>query len=274
MTFDALTNLEKHLTETPLKYKPCSTFALALLFLACNVNADTEKKTEQSGWTGTVGAGPMVFSKYTGGTGAQTWVLPLVSASFNNILYIDPLRATLYVAGSAEKKIGLGFAVEPRMGFHLSDGAKLNGMATRRNSLEGGPTFDWDAGIVAISISWFTDLTSASNGTSSRLYFYKDLIDNDRWKLGANAGVDHMSAKVTNYYFGTTPSEVTADRPLYQPGGAANLVFGFDGSYKINQRYSMVFGLQATHLNGNAARSPIVETRRSAVGWIGLALNL
>jgi outer membrane protein len=269
-----LTNLEKHPTEMPLKYKLCSTFALVLLFIGCDANADTEKKTEQSGWTGTAGVGPMMFSKYTGGTGTQTWVLPLVSASYDNILEIDPLRATLYVAGSAEKKIGFGFAVEPRMGFHSSDGAKLKGMATRRNSLEGGPTVDWDAGIVAISVSYFTDLTSSSNGTSSRLYLYKDLIDNEKWKLGANAGADHMSAKVTNYFFGTTPSEVTADRPLYQPGSATNLVFGFDGSYKINQRYSMVFGLQATRLNGSAARSPIIETRRSAVGWVGLALNL
>jgi len=244
------------------------------LCIGCNANADTEKQAEQPGWTGTAGVGPMVFSKYTGGTGMQTWVLPLVSANYNNILEIDPLRATLYVAGSAEKKIGFGFAIEPRMGFHSSDGAKLKGMATRRNSLEGGPTVDWDAGIVAISVSYFTDLTSSSKGTSSRLYLYKDLIDNDKWKLGANAGVDHMSAKVTNYFFGTTSSEVTADRPLYQPGGATNLVFGFDGSYKINQRYSMVFGLQATRLNGSAAHSPIVETRRSTVGWVGLALNL
>lgn len=260
--------------EILLKHTLCGTFAIVLLFIGCNANADTEKKTEQSGWTGTAGVGPMMFSKYTGGTGTQTWVLPLVSASFDNFLEIDPLRATLYVAGSADKKIGFGFAVEPRMGFHSSDGARLKGMATRRNSLEGGPTIDWDAGIVAISASYFTDLTSSSNGTSSRLYLYKDLIDNEKWKLGANAGVDHMSAKVTNYFFGTTSSEVTADRPLYQPGSATNLVFGFDGSYKINQRYSMVFGVQATRLNGSAARSPIVETRRSAVGWIGLALNL
>lgn len=259
-----------------MKYKLASALVVLCIFISSDANADAETNTntDQHGWTGTAGLGPMTFSKYTGGTGLQTWFLPLVSASYNDIVNIDPLRANVYLVGSSDKKIGAGFAVEPRMGFHSSDGAKLAGMATRRNSLEGGPNIDWDLGVVSISVSYFTDLTSSSKGSSSRLYFYKDLIDNKKWKLGANAGLDHMSAKVTNYYFGTTAAEVTANRPLYQPGSATNLVFGVDGKCKLNQQYSMVFGLQAARLNGNAARSPIVETRQAIVGWLGLALNL
>ncbi|HEY8099798.1 MAG TPA: MipA/OmpV family protein [Burkholderiaceae bacterium] len=254
-----------------------------LLFIALslaigNAKADTaaasEKSSEQQGWSGLAGVGPMIFSKYTGGTGTQTWLLPLISANYDEIFYIDPLRANVYLGSTDDKKMAWGLAVEPRMGFHASDGARLAGMATRRNSLEGGFNFDWDADIIAISFSYFTDLTHSSNGTSSRLYLYKDVIKNEKWKLGANVGLDHMSAKVTNYFFGTTANEVTVNRPLYQPGSATNVVFGFDGSYKINQRYSILFGLQATHLNGSAANSPIVETKQSKVGWIGLAWNL
>jgi outer membrane protein len=252
--------------------------ALPLLFVFAHANADTaaasEKPVEKSGWAGMAGVGPMTFSKYSGGTANQTWLLPLISANYDEIVYIEPLRANVYLGSTSDKKMAWGLAVEPRMGFHASDGAKLAGMATRRNSLEGGFNLDWDADIVAISFSYFTDLTRSSNGTSSRLYLYKDLIKNDKWKLGGNVGLDHMSAKVTNYFFGVAANEATPARPLYQPGSATNFVFGFDGSYKINQRYSVLFGLQATHLNGSAANSPIVETKQSKVGWIGLALNL
>jgi MipA family protein len=250
----------------------------SLLFVFGNAKAETatasEKSAEPQGWSGMAGVGPMTFSKYTGGTGNQTWILPLISANYDEIFYIDPLRANVYLGSTSDKKMAWGLAMEPRMGFHASDGAKLAGMTARRNSLEGGFNFDWDADVIAISFSYFTDLTRSSNGTSSRLYFYKDVIKNEKWKLGANVGLDHMSAKVTNYFFGTTANEVTTSRPLYQPGSATNVVFGFDGSYKINQRYSVLFGLQATHLNGSAANSPIVETKQSKVGWIGFALNL
>lgn len=204
----------------------------------------------------------------------ETWALPLISANYNEIAYIDPLRANVYLASSSDKKIGFGLAIEPRMGFHAADGAKLAGMATRKNSLEGGLDIDWDTDIVAISVSYLADLTQSSKGTSARLYLYKDVIKNERWKLGANIGLDHMSAKVTNYFFGTTTAEVTATRPLYQPGSATNIVLGVDGSCKLNRQYSIIFGLQATRLNGSAANSPIIETRQAKVGWVGLAWNL
>jgi outer membrane protein len=254
--------------------KKYSLLFITLFSLAVNALADDKSTTEDKGWSGMAGVGPMTFSRYTGGTGMQTWPLPLISANYNEIAYIDPLRANVYLGSTADKKIGWGVAVEPRMGFHASDGARLAGMATRRDSLEGGFNIDWDADIVAISFSYFTDLTRSSNGTSSCLYLYKDLIKGTQWKLGGNVGLDHMSAKVTDYFFGVSANEATSNRPQYQPGSATNFVFGFDGSYKINQRYSMLFGLQATHLNGSAANSPIVETRLSKVGWIGLAFNL
>lgn len=257
-----------------MKCKVCTLVLAVHLFAAGIATAESINLANQSEWTGTVGVGPMTFSKYTGGTGTRSQILPLISANYKEVFYIDPLRATLYLAGSAERRMGFGLAVEPRMGFHSSDGSKLAGMATRRNSLEGGLTFDWDADVVAISVSYLTDLTRSSGGTSSRLYFYKDAIKTETWQLGANVGVDHMSAKVTSYFFGTTPNEVTMYRPLYRPGSASNIVSGFDGRYKLNQRNSIVFGLQQTNLKGSAANSPLIETKRSRVGWVGVAWNL
>ncbi|MGZ5780734.1 MAG: MipA/OmpV family protein, partial [Burkholderiaceae bacterium] len=124
---------------------------IILSFAIGNANADTAVSTEKQGWSGIAGVGPMTFSKYTGGTGTQTWLLPLISANYDEIVYIDPLRANVYLGSTSDKKMAWGLAVEPRMGFHASDGAKLAGMATRRNSLEGGFNFDWDADIIAIS---------------------------------------------------------------------------------------------------------------------------
>jgi outer membrane protein len=253
----------------------CTVVAILVSLLGVSAaNADADAASIKTGWSGTAGIGPMVFPKYTGGKGTKTWLLPLVSASYNDMFYIEPLRAGVYLASSADRKLAFGLAVEPRFGLHSTDGARLTGMATRKDSLEGGLSFDWDADIVAINFSYLGDLTHSSQGTSARLYFYKELIKNGLWKFSAFAGADRLSAKVANYFFGVNGAEVVPGRPLYQPGATTNGVFGFYGSYKLSPRYSVVFGLQSTRLLGGAAMSPIVETKQANVGWAGFAWNL
>lgn len=255
--------------------KLCTVLAILMPLLGTSTaNADANGASNKPRWSGTAGIGPMVFPKYAGGKGTQTLLLPLVSVSYNDWFYIEPLRAGMYLASSTDRKIAFGVAIEPRFGLRSNDGPRLTGMTTRRDSLEGGLSFDWDADIVAINFSYFGDLTHSSRGTSERLYFYKEFTRNEPWKFGAFAGADHLSAKVANYFFGVTAAEAGPGRALYQPGSITNGVFGFDGSYKLSPRYSIVFGLESTRLLAGAANSPIVETKQANVAWAGLAWNL
>ncbi|NBS95036.1 MAG: MipA/OmpV family protein [Betaproteobacteria bacterium] len=225
-------------------------------------------------WTGVVGLGPMVFPRYSGGTGRQTWLIPLISASYEDIVNIEPLRATVYLWGSDDRKKGLGFAIEPRLGFTAGDGPRLAGIARRKDSLEGGPTFDWDLGVLALSASLMTDLTQSSQSNSARLYAYRELISHDSLKLGVFGGFDWLNSKTANYFFGVRPSEQSPSRAPFQPGTALNATAGFDGRYRLSEHYSLLFGVQRYRLGTAAARSPIVETRQSALGWLGLGWNL
>ena len=128
----------------------------SLLLLSAPALADTQPETppaaESTGWTGAVGVGPIVFPRYTGGKASQTWLIPVISADYNNVLYIEPLRAGVYVWGSADRKMGLGLAIEPRFGFRSADGPRLAGMNKRGNSIEGGPAFDWDFGLACLQL--------------------------------------------------------------------------------------------------------------------------
>lgn len=249
---------------------------LTLIVSTCAplVHADGPAPQQGGGWSGAIGAGPMIFPRYTGGKTNQVWTIPLCSVAYDDMLYVEPLRAGAYVWGSEDRKMGLGLAFEPRMGFKGRDAPRLAGMATRRNSLEGGPAFDWDLGFVAISASLFSDLTRASHGNSARFYIYRELVANERWKAGAFAGVDHLRARVANYFFGVSESEALPGRPTFSARSTTNPNFGVDGLYRPNKDYAVLFGLQATWLGNSAAASPIVETRRSVVGWLGLGFNL
>ena len=247
---------------------------LAFLPALALVTSAAIAETPDNSWSGILGAGPMTFPSYSGGNGSKVWLVPLISAAYGEMVYIEPLRAGAYLWGSADRKMGLGLAVEPRMGFKAGDGQRLAGMATRRDSLEGGPAFDWDLDLFKLSVSLFGDLVNASGGTSGRLYAYRDLPLGERWHMGAYVGVDRMSARVADYFFGVADSEATPARPAFRASATSNPLAGFDGNYRLNDRYSILFGAQFAYLGSGAATSPIVETRRTHVAWLGLGWNL
>ena len=85
---------------------------------------------------------------------------------------------------------------------------------------------------------------------------------------------DAMSSKVANYYFGVSASEANLLRPTYQSGKATTTSVGLSGTYKLNQRHSLMFGAIVTHLPGGVAASPIVETRRAETWYVGYGWNL
>lgn len=237
--------------------------------------ADTAQTAgEAQGWSGTLGAGPIVFPRYAGSRHNQTWLIPLVSADYDGLAYVEPLRAGLYVWGSADHKMGLGLAVEPRMGFKANDVPSLAGMATRHDSLEGGPAFDWDLGPVAVSLSLFTDLTHSSRGGSGRMYVLRDVLKDNTWNITAFAGIERIGDRVANYFFGVGNTEATATRPAYQARASSNGTSGISGSYQLGKAHAVIFGMQTLRLSGSPAHSPLVDTRISTLGWLGLAIRL
>jgi outer membrane protein len=241
---------------------------------ACAQTEPAPAEGNPAGWSGTAGAGPIVFPRYTGGRAFETLPVPILSVQYKETVYVELIRAGVYLWSSQDKKMGLGLAAEPRLGFHASDGALLNGMATRRHSIEAGPSFDWETKVISLNVSYFNDVTHASRGNSLRVSLYKDLVKNQQWTLGALLGASRLSSRVANYYFGVQAAEATASRPYFQPGADTNIVYGVDGSYKIDKGHTAVFGINTTQLTGNAANSPIVQTRQATLLWLGYAWNL
>lgn len=245
-------------------------FALALLAgHAAPAIADP-----QVGWSGTAALGLAVFPKYVGGKSTEVWPVPILSINYNETFYVELERAGVYVLASEDKKIGLGFAVEPRFGFSSKDGPRLQGMAKRRNSIEGGPTFDWDFDVIAFSIAYFGDLNRSSGGRSMRASIYKPFVKDERWDVGALLAFDAMNSRLANYFFGVRSAEATATRPEYQPGIATSTSVGLSGTYKFSKQHAVMFGAILTRLPGAVAASTIVETRNASTLYVGYGWNL
>jgi outer membrane protein len=225
-------------------------------------------------WTGYAGVGPFMYPKYTGGKGYFVIPAPLLQVEYKETYYVDLLRAGARLWSSDDKKMAFGLAAEPRFGYHSGDGPLLAGMATRRMSLEAGPSFEWETPVVSVNLAYFGDISDASKGMSAHGSLYKQFVNSPRWDFGAYTGFDRIDARITNYYFGVPASEVTVDRALYQPGAATHWQSGISGAYKFNRPYVLMFGVQNSRLGAAAANSPIVETRNVLMGYLGLGWAL
>ncbi len=252
-----------------------TTILLAAIALAAPVLCVSQTPSKPaSDWTGYAGIGPIAFPKYTGGKGTDAFLAPLLMLEYKETVYIDLVRVGVRLWSSADKKMALGLAAEPRFGFKASDGARLAGMATRRDSIEAGPSFEWETPVASLNLAWFGDVTGASKGQSLRASAYKQFVNTAKWDFGAYASVERASAKVVNYYFGVPAAEATAARALYAPGAATHVSVGLSGAWKFTPRYSLLMGVQSTRIGGAAANSPIVETRNAPMAYVGLGWNL
>ncbi|MEO8383839.1 MAG: MipA/OmpV family protein [Betaproteobacteria bacterium] len=242
-----------------------------------NVPAASEVQ-DKSGWNGTIGVGPMLLPKYTGGTAQQVLPLPLLSINYDETVYIEVQRVGVYIFASDDKKIGLGLAAEPRLGFRASDAPRLGGMITRRASVEGGLTFDWDFDVVAFSAAWLNDLNRTSRGQSVRFTVYAPLVKSARGEIGIVASADRMNANITNYFFGVRTSEATATRPAFTPPAGTAMSIGVGGTYRIAPGKSgwggLIFGANIGRLPVAIATSPIVETRSTRQIYLGYGWTL
>jgi outer membrane protein len=241
---------------------------IAMGMRAAHGDADPEAKLLD----GYVGAGAMSYPVYDGSARKQMVALPLVLADYRDTFYVDLLRAGVRLWSSVDKKMALGVSAEPRFGYHAKDSIRLTGMATRRDSLEGGPTFEWELPSFSVSIAYYYDWSGVTGGRSLRFSAYRQLWDNTLWDVGAYLDIDYANSKTVTYYYGVRPNEATLARTVYQPGGTINYAPGFSGAYKLNETYALLFGSEANNLGAAAAGSPIVERRLGVTSYIGVGM--
>jgi outer membrane protein len=245
-----------------------------LLVLCCSSHARAQTAENLSGWHGTLGVGPVFVPKYVGSRHLDALLLPIAYVDYNDQFYVNLFRAGAYVWSSQDKKKGISFAVEPRIGFKSSNGPRLAGMEIRRSSLQGGPTFDWEGDFGSLSVGYFTDLSSASHGGYLDALFNKPLVKNERWNANGTLEISRLNSKIVDYYFGVRPAESTPTRPFYQPGATTNVTFWLTGQYNLTKQYALMLGANVTQLGAAAANSPIVERRQVPLLYIGLGWNL
>lgn len=250
------------------------------LFVICQVAAGelyaevSVSDAEEKFVNGRLGIGAMATPRYSGGARYGAFPVPLASLRFGDYAYIDYWQAGLYVLGNQEKTFGLAVVATPRLGFNAHDGERLAGMTTRRSSLETGFSLDYGSDAGGLSLGYLHDVTGASDGGIVRLLGYRQVEISHEFGMEAFVGIERLSSRVANYYYGVGDNETTVTRPFYKPGSATNLNAGLHFNYDFGQKSTVLFGYEVTRLGNPITSSPIVERRVGNLFYLGYGWRL
>ncbi len=84
----------------------------------------------------------------------------------------------------------------------------------------------------------------------------------DRLTLWGKAEAKYGDSDFTETYFGVTAAEATPDRAIYSPGGGIySASVAVEARYKLTDQMALVGEVEYSRLIGDAADSPIVESK-------------
>lgn len=89
------------------------------------------------------------------------------------------------------------------------------------------------------------------------LYSYRQMLRN--WDLYYNVGMALSSAKLVNYYYGVSPTESAANRPVYSAGAGQQLHFGLSAVYPLSADWLLELGLAMNLFSAAYTQSPLVS---------------
>lgn len=236
--------------------------------------AEAQAGSEDKFVSGRLALGALVDSSYSGAAGYKTYPIPLASVDFGDRAYIDYWQAGLYVFSNHDKTLGLAVVATPRLGFSSRDGPRLSGMATRKSSIESGLSIEYGSGSAGVSLGYLHDVTRSSDGDLIRLLAFKRIDVSTTFGVDAFVGMERLSARMANYYYGIRNNETTAARPYYQPGMGTDLSAGLHFNFDFGQKSTILFGYEVARLGATLAQSPIVERRITNLVYLGYGLRL
>ncbi|MEZ5451758.1 MAG: MipA/OmpV family protein [Thiothrix sp.] len=237
----------------------------------------------------------------------KTGILPLLlllpSAAFadtDSLLPVDlglgvSVRQSLFVGGDAD--VGATWTTPDREGFDIKgatwsfnktdshqvyigagldewdhergDSPQLQDMnkLDRALNLKLGAAWKLPSGVVNAEVA--KDV-AAHKGTQAHLRYTLNSLT-DAAVVRPYVEGQWLSSDMTDYYVGVDADEVKTGRPVYQAGDALALKAGVRLEKPLNNKWTLVGGVDATHYDAEITDSPIVDKSTVWGGQVGVA---
>lgn len=176
--------------------------------------------------------------------------------------YLRGIEAGYYLWGSGDRQRSYRVALlaSGRLeGYHASDSDYLQGMDTRRWSLDGGLGFVARQGFHQLTLKAVTDLLGRHEGQEVNASYGYRLMLSRKLVVTPSVSLSWMSADLLDYYYGVTTAESYALRPAYQADAGWQPSLGLTGFYSITPRTSLMLAARTRWLPASATDSPLLD---------------
>ncbi len=258
-------------------------------FVAATPNDARAQVSESSGTTGiAIGAQAVIKPKYEGSKEHKVYPIPLFIPKFAdspddnpstfkkirrriNFRGLDDIRFRVLGGGAFEAGAVGGYIT----GREQSDAARLRGLG----DIDGGLVLGGYAGLrygdVLFDVSVFDQASGTSTGPQIRLGAEIERQVSSAVKVVARAGTTFASDDYMQAYFGVNPVQSAASAaglPVFNASGGikdVHLILGTE--VWLSERWVARAGGRYGRLLGDAADSPVIETKDQFSGTFGLA---
>ncbi|WGS54891.1 MipA/OmpV family protein (plasmid) [Paraburkholderia sp. D15] len=142
-------------------------------------------------------------------------------------------------------------------GYKGSDAPILNGMQDRNGAFWYGPSLSWHTAYGTLSSDF---LAGGNKGQQAEIGFFKE-FEYGEFTFAPHAGIQWLSSKYVDYYYGVRPSEVRAGRPAYNGKSTWNESMGARVDYRLTAHQGLLFDIGVSHLGTGTTDSPLVGKR-------------
>lgn len=169
-----------------------------------------------------------------------------------------------------------GFEAGPLVGYRFDreedDAARLNGLGDVDGGVVVGGFVAYRMGLMMPFLSYHHQVTGDDTGGIARLGVETRLPMFERFKVVATGGVTWADDDYMQSYFGVTGAQSFASglAVFDAEAGIKDVFLGMSADVPITERWSLKLSGRYTHLLGDAADSPIVETESQWQGGIGV----
>ena len=230
-----------------------------------------------SGTRWSLGAGVIVAPRPYVGADAEIQPIPIVEL-YSGRWFVQGIRAGYRLVDTES----IDFDVRVRFrfsGLDPDDSPFLAGMEERRETVEAGIGFDWEAarawrGAFQLELRAFADMLGRSDGFESSLDLgWRRVFGPGRVILLPAVGMVYQSSDQVDYYYGVRPNEARPGRPAYRGEAVFNPRASVLLVYRFTQRWSLTTLVSVDFLDDEITSSPIVDQSSELFGLVGLAYS-
>ena len=231
---------------------------------------------------GAAGAQPAPISyKVTGDVGAAVYGTQSIIRGKSNeatvlpYLFADYGRFFARVDTFGVKTLPIGNGYLELVGRVSQDGwraniAPLGGLTDRKTPLPIGIGTFQQTPYGAFIVNAFVNAGIARGNLLEATYAAE--VKLGRASFYPQLGVEHRSAKYTNYFYGVTPAESLASGyAAYNAGASTTPVLGLAADYSLTDNWIVNMQLRRKWLDSAVTNSPLVVRKTQDFGYIGLS---